>query len=64
MQYEAANRVLSRPDVPDAAKRGIGSLIGEMNSHFDGLGALPGGPLRAYDARGCLVTRFRTVCWW
>jgi hypothetical protein len=53
MQYEAADPALSRPDVPDAVKRGIGSPIGEMNSYFHGLGALPARLSRAYDARGC-----------
>jgi hypothetical protein len=53
MQYEAADPALSRPDVPDAVKRGIGSPIGEMNSHFHGLGALPACVSRPYHASGC-----------
>jgi hypothetical protein len=43
-------RGVSRDD-PDALKRGIGSPIREMNSHFGGVGALARFAREAYHAR-------------
>jgi hypothetical protein len=51
MQYEVADCALSPVDDPDALKRGIGSPIREMNSHFGGVGALARFAREAYDAR-------------